>query len=358
MNSDYIRQLFDKQSGYGSRNDEKATSKSPPASTNTSSTLRRLFDNGGNISNPPNATLSAESIGDGPPEYDHSKISTQTPFRTILKVAARRHADSVAVKVPHQAKDRYPHLRNSMASSEASGLQWSYSMLHDAAGLLAAALYDRGARRGQAIAVFLTEGVELALFFWAAVRLGAVFVPYDPAQLAKFGLLGRRMSLLDGAAVVVGDESAARQWESEMLVMGAEFPLRIVAQDLAREQVGHDWYSLGVLLKIWNINANYILKSVDENAAREDWSSTLEKRYHPLCARDHVAMTSSGEKYESFDCFTTDMVMEKTSALIQKQDLTHESPVVVESVFTAEGFITMAAAFRAGASVTLSKESS
>ncbi|MEZ5563400.1 MAG: amino acid adenylation domain-containing protein [Gammaproteobacteria bacterium] len=67
---------------------------------------------------------------------------------------------------------------------EADGRALDYAQLERRAGQLAAALHVRGARPGQAVAICLERGIDMLAGMLAVLRLGAHYVPLDPAHPA------------------------------------------------------------------------------------------------------------------------------------------------------------------------------
>jgi len=85
------------------------------------------------------------------------------------------------------------HADRGLLLDEASGERMSYAEADAVVGRIAARLAAAGLRRGERIAVCSPQHAEAALLFWAAMRLGLVYVPLDP-QLpggALSGILAR-----------------------------------------------------------------------------------------------------------------------------------------------------------------------
>jgi malonyl-CoA/methylmalonyl-CoA synthetase len=92
----------------------------------------------------------------------------------LFAVAARRAPDKAAVRLP-------------AASADGGGgaVEWSYSELLRQAEGVAAGLRRRGVGRGDRVACWLGNGAEIVLLHLAALRLGAVLVPLNPAYRSR-----------------------------------------------------------------------------------------------------------------------------------------------------------------------------
>jgi long-chain acyl-CoA synthetase len=62
----------------------------------------------------------------------------------------------------------------------ADGLRYTWAQLDERANQLAAALQQRGVVRGDRVALFLDNTVEMVVGVWAALKAGAVFMPINP----------------------------------------------------------------------------------------------------------------------------------------------------------------------------------
>ena len=56
---------------------------------------------------------------------------------------------------------------------------YSYRQIDEAAARLGAAMQERGVRRGDRVAVFLDNGLETIVSVYAALKIGAVFMPIN-----------------------------------------------------------------------------------------------------------------------------------------------------------------------------------
>lgn len=90
-----------------------------------------------------------------------------TPFAswvTLLELAVQKHAERPAVI--------------------AGTTSLTYRELWELSGRFVQGLLQRGVKPGDAVVVLLERGVSLAAAFWALQRLGAVYVPIEPAHAA------------------------------------------------------------------------------------------------------------------------------------------------------------------------------
>jgi amino acid adenylation domain-containing protein len=87
-----------------------------------------------------------------------------TRLETLVIDAARRHPQGVAITDPHET--------------------WTYRELHDWSDRLAACFADLGVRPGDRVAVRAPKSCRAVAAFQAVLRLGAAYVPIDPAMPA------------------------------------------------------------------------------------------------------------------------------------------------------------------------------
>ncbi len=80
------------------------------------------------------------------------------------------------------------------------GEQWTYTELHDKVAALAGGLAAEGVNRGDHVAVWMFDGHEAILTFFAINYLGAVFVPFNTAY--KGGVLEHVLDNSDAKILV------------------------------------------------------------------------------------------------------------------------------------------------------------
>lgn len=89
------------------------------------------------------------------------------------------------------------------------GVRHTWRELDEAASRLAGLLAARGVRRGDRVALFLDNGIEMAAGIFAALKAGAVFMPVNPlTKRDKLAYLLRDAR----AAALVTHEALARAW--------------------------------------------------------------------------------------------------------------------------------------------------
>ena len=167
------------------------------------------------------ASLIAEDHGQQIP------IPTQT-FYQILTQSAHRHPDRVALVSCHQPCNLLP-LEKSPAIDDQSYLRWTYAHLEDASERLASNLARRGLRRGTALVIVLHKSAEWALCLWAAAKLACPLVPINPAVVSRAHELQHMLSFLEVGALVVHDESIAKQLSVNALLQVQGIGIRLVA---------------------------------------------------------------------------------------------------------------------------------
>lgn len=93
-------------------------------------------------------------------------------------------------------------------------LRWSYADISIAVDRLAKSLQDLGAKRGQAVATFLYNGVEFVMAFWAAHKLGCPFVPINPRTLINAEEAAHILRVAGVSIVLVQDNQTATRFDA------------------------------------------------------------------------------------------------------------------------------------------------
>ncbi|MEM1154975.1 MAG: AMP-binding protein, partial [Pseudomonadota bacterium] len=88
------------------------------------------------------------------------------------------------------------------------GESWSYSDLHAKVRRLACGLASQGVERGEHVAVWMFDGKEAILTFFAINYLGAVFVPFNTAY--KGGILEHVLDNSDAKLLVAHSQLIPR----------------------------------------------------------------------------------------------------------------------------------------------------
>ena len=89
-------------------------------------------------------------------------------------------------------------------------LSWTYQQLDDKAEKLASSLFARGLRPGMRIALFLPNGAEWALLFWASVKLGSIFVSLDERAVPRKDEVHHFFDVTKPCAIFVSTAANAR----------------------------------------------------------------------------------------------------------------------------------------------------
>ena len=152
------------------------------------------------------------SIAAGKPLLsEYSGLDLPEPSRTLYQIlsdSARQYPDRIALVSCHQPGN---HLANSgyEQNHEDKGyLRWSYAQVENASNQLASSWSSKGLRKGNAVVVILNSGIEWALCFWAATKLGCPFVPINPAIVSRAREIQHILGALEKiGALVVNDEA-------------------------------------------------------------------------------------------------------------------------------------------------------
>lgn len=121
-------------------------------------------------------------------------------------------------------------------------LTWTYDELNKEADRLAASLWQQGVFQGARVAVFLFNGAEWALLFWACVKLGATFVPLDPRSVSRVAEVRHYLNIVKPAVLVVSDELAAETMQQANAAEVDGINLKLVVDSQGR--LGNGWTNL------------------------------------------------------------------------------------------------------------------
>lgn len=95
--------------------------------------------------------------------------------------------------------------------AQCHNFSWSYAQLEEAAYTLAAHLVSRGIGPGDVIVTVLSDSVEWAIFFWAAIQLGAMFVPLNPWLVSKPDELRYLITVAEGTVLITNEPRAVEE---------------------------------------------------------------------------------------------------------------------------------------------------
>lgn len=115
-----------------------------------------------------------------------------------------------------RAAVRYPH-RTAVTAEDGT---WTYAELADRSAAVAARLHEVGVRPGDAVGVALRRRRDLPAILLGVMRLGAAYVPFDPASPP--GRLHKIMADARCTAVLTAQETAAQLRGSGVLALAAE----------------------------------------------------------------------------------------------------------------------------------------
>ncbi|KAL8825140.1 MAG: hypothetical protein Q9170_007915, partial [Blastenia crenularia] len=133
-------------------------------------------------------------------------------------------------------------------SQTRTGVEWTYDKLCAKVETLAVALFQLGIRKGNAIAAFLDNRAEWALFFWVSIRLDVVFVPLNPRMIGSESEVNHVLRVTHPHVLVVLNEDDAKDLERTAPDHMANIPLRIMLSQPGHNLV-NEWSRLTTL---WN----------------------------------------------------------------------------------------------------------
>lgn len=120
-----------------------------------------------------------------------------------------------ALSVLHQPSQHLSGLIDSAADSHQSNyFSWSYKSLASSAENLAGLWVQEGVQAGDHVFTFVDDSAEWSVFFWTCMRLGAVFVPLDPALVRRREELQWLRESLKPAVVLTQDLNSAEHYQS------------------------------------------------------------------------------------------------------------------------------------------------
>lgn len=120
-----------------------------------------------------------------------------------------------ALTVLHQPSHHLSGLIDSTGEfHQSSYFSWSYKSLASCAENLAALWAHEGIQAGDHVLTFVDNSAEWSIFFWTCMRIGAVFVPLDPALIRRREELQWLRESLKPAAVLTQDHKSAEQYQS------------------------------------------------------------------------------------------------------------------------------------------------
>ena len=160
-------------------------------------------------------------------------------MRSMLAEAVQKHPGSQAVVSLYQRPQSALGIE---PSTDQKFLIWTYDQLNKQADRLAASLWQHGISQGDRVAVFLFNGAEWALLFWACVKLGATFVPLDPRSVSRMEEVRRYLQIAKPVMVVVGDGLTAEAMQRNNATELHSANLKLVA-DL-QGKYANGWTSL------------------------------------------------------------------------------------------------------------------
>src|SRR5262245_7022800 len=115
------------------------------------------------------------------------------------------------------------------------GRSYTYSEISGMAARLAACLQSRGVRRGDRVAAFVPNGVEFIAFLYAALRLGAAFVPVSP--LTKAGKLAFLLKDAAPSALLV-DAALRPTWRDALVAAGTVATIVVAGGEAGEGTIG------------------------------------------------------------------------------------------------------------------------
>ncbi|KAL8676904.1 MAG: hypothetical protein Q9186_006616 [Xanthomendoza sp. 1 TL-2023] len=133
---------------------------------------------------------------------------TPRTLRDLLQRTVAASPSNRAVLSLYQDPARFPAASNTGDAN--SFLVWTYEELVEKANRLARSLSAQGIRQGMRLAVFLPNGAEWALLFWASIKLGTIFVSLDERAMPRRDEIHHYLDIVKPSALFVSTASNAR----------------------------------------------------------------------------------------------------------------------------------------------------
>ena len=135
-------------------------------------------------------------------------VEAPKTLHEVFKEVLTSHPYNRAVLSLYQPESLFTGL--SAVNDGQGHLNWTYTELDQSAERLARSLHTQGLRSGMRLAVFLLNGAEWALLFWASVKLNATFVALDEGVVPRSEEVDHYLSVTKPSAVFVSSNASAR----------------------------------------------------------------------------------------------------------------------------------------------------
>ena len=157
-------------------------------------------------------------------------------------------------------------LLSSMSTSDELGyLSWNYQQLDDKAERLASSLFAMGLRSGMRIAVFLPNGAEWTLLFWASVKLKTIFVSLDERAVPREEEVRHFLDVTMPGAIFVSTAANARTLMRNTFLDLEGVAIKVVTEPESAPTVG--WLSLADCLAPGNEWKSFISQDPGDHLA-------------------------------------------------------------------------------------------
>lgn len=195
---------------------------------------------------------------------------------TWLKKGIDLNPSATALRALHKPPD---HLANLLSApsldSSRLHLAWSYAQLEEAASTLAENLSSRGIGPGDIVTTFLPNSVEVVVFFWAAIQVGATFVPLDPRITSRPEELVYLITVAQSTMIALDDSDAAVRVDHALHETSASCKIKMIcssngarppgwqhlSQVEAQEAAPECMYEAELTIKDVNMHDRYFMTS-------------------------------------------------------------------------------------------------
>ncbi|KAF1356316.1 hypothetical protein BDV97DRAFT_394251 [Delphinella strobiligena] len=177
----------------------------------------------------------------GPPPKSDAK-----DLWTLLKATVSEHPHAAALICAHQPATLY---RSRASHNDDLGhkdrLRWTYAELEYHASQLASSLYEKGLRKGMALATLLYNNAEYLLALLAAAKLGCIFVPLNPKVLVDSTTTAHMLKTTEARALIIQNESLAQALDA--IITSARLDIKVKIK-LDSDQSIPSWLTISELM--------------------------------------------------------------------------------------------------------------
>lgn len=169
-----------------------------------------------------------------------------TELWTLLQATVSEHPHAPALICAHQPATLYRSRTSHNGDLDHKDcLRWTYTELEEHASQLASSLYEKGLRKGMALATLLYNNAEYLLAFLAAAKLGCIFVPLNPKVLVDSTTTAHMLKTSEARALIIQNDSLAQALDAVITSAGLDIKVKIKVES---DQSTPSWLTMSELM--------------------------------------------------------------------------------------------------------------